>query len=199
MVYNGVGDSMVTISNDAINEIVIKNSRFICYLYHVEDIEEINDNLDYLSKKYKDATHICFAYILDGREKYSDDGEPGGTAGVPIMDVLKKNNIINILAVVVRYFGGTKLGAGGLIRAYSKATSETLNYTDLEEVVLYNYYELDASYDDLKLLNNLTAGLDIIMKNFNSSVIYKIKVEQGKDKINEIFKNSNIKIKKLDK
>lgn len=197
MVYNYIGDSMVTISNDAINEIVIKNSRFICYLYNVESIEEINDNLDYLSRKYKDATHICFAYRFDGKEKYSDDGEPTGTAGAPIMNILVKNNITNVLVAVVRYFGGVKLGAGGLIRAYGKATSEAFKYTTLEEIFFYNYYELEASYDDLKLLNSLTRDLDITRKDFNKDIIYRIKVQEDKDNIEELFKNTNIKIKKL--
>lgn len=188
---------MVTIKEDTINEIEIKNSRFICYLYKVESIEEINEYLEYLRSKYKDASHVCFAYRIDGKEKYSDDGEPAGTAGSPIMDVLIKNDITNILAVVVRYFGGIKLGAGGLIRAYSKATSEALNYTSLEKVIFYNCYELQASYDDLKLLNTLTNNLDIIKKDFNQNVIYEIKIEKDVDNIDNIFKNTNIKIKKL--
>lgn len=188
---------MVTITEDAINEIVMKNSRFICYLYNVQTMEEINEYLEYLKSKYKDATHVCFAYRIDGKEKYSDDGEPGGTAGSPIMDVLIKNDITNILAVVVRYFGGIKLGAGGLIRAYSKATSEALGYTALEKVVFYNCYELEASFDDLKLLNTLTVNLDIIKKDFNQNIIYQIKVEKDNDNIEGMFKNTNIKIKKL--
>lgn len=197
MVYNYIGDGMVTITNNAINEIVIKNSRFICFLYNVESIDEINDNLDYLSRKYKDATHICFAYRLDEHQKYSDDGEPTGTAGAPIMNILVKNNITNVLVAVVRYFGGVKLGAGGLIRAYSKATSEALKYTTLEEIFIYNYYELEASYDDLKLLNSLTRDLDITRKDFNKDIIYRIKIQEDKDNIEELFRNTNIKIKKL--
>lgn len=190
---------MVTISNDVTNEIVIKNSRFICYLFNVDNLNDVNDNLDDLRKKYKDATHICYAYIVNGKEKYSDDGEPGGTAGSPIMDVLKKNDITNCLAVVVRYFGGTKLGAGGLVRAYSKSTREALKFTNLKEYYLFNYYEVIASYDDLKLLNTLCIGLDVIGKSFNQNVVYEIRVNSDEDNISKIFSSTDIIVRKLKK
>ena len=188
---------MYTIKKDASNELVVKGSRFICALYHIEDIDDVENHLDYLRKKYKDATHVCFAYRLDRNEKFSDDGEPSGTAGFPMMSVLKKNDIGNTLAVVIRYFGGTKLGAGGLIRTYSKAVSETLANAELEEMILFNYYEIVASYDDLKLLNTLTVDLDIIGKEFNRNIIYRVKVEQDKDKVEQTFATTNIKVKKL--
>ena len=188
---------MYTIKNEASNELVVKGSRFICALYHIEDIDDVDNHLDYLSKKYKDATHICFAYRLDRNEKFSDDGEPSGTAGFPMMSVLKKNDIGNTLAVVIRYFGGTKLGAGGLIRAYSKAVSETLANAEIKEMILYNYYEIIASYDDLKLLNTLTVDFDIIGKIFNRNIIYNVKVEKDKDNVEKTFQTTNIKVKKL--
>lgn len=188
---------MYTVKNEASNELIVKGSRFICFLYNVEDSDDVENHLDYLSKRYKDATHICFAYRLSNSEKYSDDGEPSGTAGFPMMSVLKKNNISNVLAVVVRYFGGTKLGAGGLIRAYSKSVSETISSTELVEMIVSNYYELIASYDDLKLLNFLTADFDIVGKLFNKNIIYRVKVDADKDSIEKTFQNTNIKIKKL--
>ena len=188
---------MVTIKENVSNEIIIKNSRFIGLLYKVDSVEDIDSILNELRRKHKDATHICYAYRLDNKEKYSDDGEPSGTAGAPIMDVLIKNNIINVLAVVIRYFGGIKLGAGGLIRAYSKATRETLNSTELKEVIFYNYYELISTYDDLKLLNTLTKDLDIINKEFKENIMYRIKVEKDNDNIEELFNNTNIQIKRI--
>ncbi len=187
---------MKTINEEVSNEIIIKNSRFICYLYKTEDIDQMNNHLNSLRKEHKDATHVCFAYRLDNKEKYSDDGEPTGTAGAPIMDVLEKNNIQNCLAVVVRYFGGTKLGAGGLIRAYSKAVREALKLTSLEELVFYNYYELKTDYDNLKLLNNLTKNLTIITKDFKDDIVYQIKVERENDNILEVFNNTSIEVKK---
>ena len=108
------------------NTIIIDKSKFITTIYPVDTVEKINEILQATNKKYYDATHNCYAYIVDdegSKEKYSDDGEPKGTAGQPIMNVLKRKNLRNILVVVVRYFGGIKLGAGGVLRAYSKATS----------------------------------------------------------------------------
>ena len=188
---------MFTIKEYVSNEIVIKNSKFICKLYNVNTIDTINSILESIRKEYKDATHICYAYKLENSQKYSDDGEPGGTAGAPIMSVLEKNNLTNTLAIVVRYFGGIKLGAGGLIRAYSKAVREALLLTQTEEIVFYNYYELIATYDELKLLNTITKNLNIISKDFKNDIIYKIKIEKEKDELEMILKNTNIKIKKV--
>ena len=97
--------------------IIIKNSRFICYIYKVDNIDEINKTLSETRVKYYDATHCCYAYILDNIKKESDDGEPSGTAGIPMLQVLEKNNLNHVLCIVVRYFGKIKLGAGGLVRA----------------------------------------------------------------------------------
>lgn len=189
---------MKTIKNDVMNEIVIKNSRFICFLKYVDNEEKILEYLKEFSLKYKDATHITYAYRLSNKQKYFDDGEPGGTAGAPIMEVLLKNDLVNVLAVVIRYFGGVKLGAGGLIRAYSKATREALKISIIEDYVLYNYYEISSNYDDLKLLNSLTKNLEIIEKNFSEEIVYKIKIEKDKDNTKELFISTNIKIKKLE-
>ena len=185
---------MVTINSNTNNELIIKNSKFIGYLYKVSSIEEIELLLEKTRKNHKDATHVCYAYRIENKEKCSDDGEPTGTAGAPIMDILEKNDITNVLAIVVRYFGGTLLGAGGLIRAYSKTIREALKLTTLEEIVFYNYYELKANYDDLKLLNTLTKDLNIITKDFGELITYKIKIEKDLDSINELFKNTNIEI-----
>ena len=189
---------MFSISKNVSNEIIIKNSKFIGYLQKVSSIEDINNTLESIRKMHKDATHICYAYRIENREKYTDDGEPTGTAGAPIMDVLEKNNITNVLAIVVRYFGGIKLGAGGLIRAYSKAIRESLKLTALEEIVFYNYYELKTDYDNLKLLNNLTKNLIVITKDFKDDITYQIKIERENDTILEIFSNTDIKIKKIE-
>lgn len=188
---------MKTVKSENSNEIVIKNSKFISYIKNVTTEEEIKEYLSYLSKEYKDATHITYAYRLKDRQKYSDDNEPGGTAGAPIMEVVLKNDLINVIIVVIRYFGGIKLGAGGLIRAYSKAAREALQIASLEEYILYNYYKISSSYDDLKLLNTLTKDLDIIKKDFGERIIYEIKIEENKDKVKALFKNTNIEIEKI--
>lgn len=188
---------MNIIKNDCIKEINIKNSRFICILSYVDNEDEIKSILENVRLKYKDSTHVTYAWKLENKQKYSDDGEPGGTAGAPIMEVILKNDIINVLAIVVRYFGGIKLGAGGLIRAYSKSVREALLESGLSEYIKYNYYEIEASYDDLKLLNTLVKDFDVIDKSFGENIIYKIKIKEELDNICDIFSSTNIAIKKI--
>lgn len=110
-------------------ELIINKSKFIAYKFTLNSLEEVKSILTNLKNEHKNATHICYAYIYNRdivSEKCSDDGEPGGTAGYPILNVLKKKNLENIMVAVVRYFGGVKLGAGGLVRAYTKACSEVI-------------------------------------------------------------------------
>ena len=129
---------MKTIKENTKNEIIIKNSRFITLLYKIRSKEEIEQYLQQVKKLYPKATHYCYAYkIGENIKKTSDDGEPGGTAGMPMLNVLDKEDITNILAITIRYFGGIKLGAGGLIRAYSKSVKEALNKVSLIMVVVF--------------------------------------------------------------
>ena len=110
-------------------EIVEKKSKFIGYVYQVTSKEQVDEILKGLKKEHKKATHICYAYSISSDvvlAKAVDDGEPSGTAGRPILNVIEKKNIKNVLTVVVRYFGGVKLGAGGLVRMYTKCASESL-------------------------------------------------------------------------
>ncbi|MBP3431627.1 MAG: YigZ family protein [Clostridia bacterium] len=107
-------------------EIVEKKSKFLGYLFSCKNVDDVNEALEFLHKEHKKATHICYAYSLKNPflEKAADDGEPGGTAGRPILSVLQKKGVSDVGVFVVRYFGGIKLGAGGLVRAYTKTTSE---------------------------------------------------------------------------
>ncbi len=108
------------------NEIVINKSRFVAYKFELTCLDDVKKHLENLKKEHKKATHICYAYVFNidvVSEKCFDDGEPNGTAGYPILNVIKKRGETNILVAVVRYFGGIKLGAGGLTRAYTKAAS----------------------------------------------------------------------------
>ena len=110
-------------------ELEINKSRFIAYKLELSSLDEVKPFLEKLKKEHKKARHVCYAYVYNKEiisEKCSDDGEPGGTAGYPILNVIKKKNLTNVLVAVVRYFGGIKLGAGGLTRAYTKATAEVL-------------------------------------------------------------------------
>lgn len=104
----------------------VKKSKFIGYYYEVTSIEEINTILDNLKKEHKKASHFPYAYKINGQIKKSDDKEPSGTAGMPILNIIDKNNLNYCLIVIVRYFGGIKLGAGGLVRAYSNTAKECI-------------------------------------------------------------------------
>ena len=129
----------------------IKKSDFICTLIPVNSIEEVNEHLKSLRKKYYDATHNCYSYILTDKDnnsivKASDDGEPSQTAGVVILDVLQKNELTNVLAVVTRYFGGIKLGAGGLVRAYSSSTSGAVKLAEFVPIIKKTIISLKFDY-----------------------------------------------------
>lgn len=172
---------------DNINEIIINKSRFICLMYNVSNAYEVNKKLEEAKNKYKEATHYCYAYIINGLEKAYDDGEPSGTAGIPILNVLKKEGLQNVLCIVVRYFGGIKLGAGGLVRAYSKACKEGLIVTTLEKGYLI---ELKFEYNKIKDVEYLIGDSIIIDKNFDLSPIYKVKISVNK--YNQISDKLNI-------
>ena len=164
---------MYSIKDNIENTIEIKKSKFITKLYRVNNIDEINLILNNINNEYKDATHVCFGYIVNGSEKCSDNGEPSGTAGLPILNVLKKKNLTNILAIVIRYFGGIKLGAGGLVRAYSNSITEALKLTDNIELVEGYLIELEFSYDQVKLVDYILNDKNIIKKEYNDNIIYK--------------------------
>lgn len=135
------------VKDEVIATTVIDKSEFICYLNYCKDEESFRCYLQDIKKKHYDATHACFAFITPNAKRSSDDGEPAGTAGVPILNILEKNKLENTCAVVVRYFGGIKLGAGGLIRAYGGAVSNALKSAVLAEDVTYPKYEIKLSYD----------------------------------------------------
>lgn len=129
-------ESYHTIAQNGQHEIVIRGSRFLCTLERVESEEEAKAFINRIKKEHWKATHNCSAYLIGDHyeiQRAHDDGEPSGTAGVPMLEVLKKNELHDVAAVVTRYFGGTKLGAGGLIRAYSKSVSTTLREIGLVE------------------------------------------------------------------
>ena len=126
-----------TIKNNGIAEIIEKKSKFIGQAFYVESKEKAEEIIKEIRKKYSDARHNCYAYsILEENTestKSSDDGEPAGTAGMPILNVIKENNLKNILIIVTRYFGGILLGTGGLVRCYTKATTEAIKNANIVE------------------------------------------------------------------
>ncbi len=129
-------------------EIKEKGSRFISYLYPAATKEEAETIIQKLRKGYHDATHVCFAYRLgEGEEhylRYNDDGEPSGTAGIPIYNEIKSKGYLNVLTAVIRYFGGTKLGTGGLVRAYGGSAAKVIGIS--EEVTVYIKKEISVSF-----------------------------------------------------
>ncbi len=148
---------------------IINKSKFIGIVKTVYTKEEIKNIINDLKEKYKDASHICFAYIIENEKKYTDDKEPTGTAGKPILDILEKNNLNYILAVVIRYFGGIKLGANGLIHAYSNSIKEILkdNIKDIEQAYLI---KIEEEYDKNDLLNYLLKDNTIIKKDYTDKI-----------------------------
>lgn len=139
------------------HEIIIEKSRFICYVSRATTEKEAQSFIQNIKKKHWDATHNCSAYLIgahDQIQKANDDGEPSGTAGVPMLEVLKKRKLKDTVVVVTRYFGGIKLGAGGLIRAYSKSTSEGLNHTGIVERKLMRVMQTKVDYTLLGKVEN---------------------------------------------
>lgn len=174
---------MLTIKENITNEYEIKKSRFITLLYKIDDIKEVNEILENVKGIYKDATHYCYSYKLDSTEKFSDDKEPSGTAGLPMMEVLNKRGLNHILCIVIRYFGGIKLGAGGLVRAYSKAVRDALDKVETIELVEGYLIRITTSYEEQKKYDYLFKD-KIMKKEFNDQVIYYIELE--KEEINKL-------------
>ena len=150
-------------------------------LFRVNSLSEINHYLQRVKDDYKGATHYCYGYKLGGIQKFSDDGEPGGTAGLPIIEVLNKRELHNVLCVVVRYFGGIKLGASGLIRAYSNVVKETLNTCVLIELVPGYLISIDLDYSSQKSFDYLFDSY-IIKKEFSTQITYYLQIPR--DRIN---------------
>ena len=147
-------------------EYEINKSKFIAHVKQVEDEEEAKTFLQQLKKKYFDATHNCSAWVLgvDGsKQKSNDDGEPGGTAGNPILETIKKNELVNTMVVVTRYFGGIKLGAGGLIRAYSHTAALGLSASKFVTMTPMQRLSITVNY-------NLFAGVENWIRNKNITV-----------------------------
>lgn len=187
-------------SKNTNNEIVIKKSRFLTHIKRTVSEEEAKDFIDEIKKEHKAANHNCSAYIIGKSaliQKADDDGEPQGTAGVPILEVLKKEELYNVTVVVTRYFGGIKLGGGGLIRAYSQSASAAVEAAGkvIEVPVVPLTVSLDYTFTSKfeHFLGNTEAS--IVSTDYTDKVTYLIHVkEKGADDIvntlKEITSNS---------
>lgn len=171
---------MYTIKKFIKNEIEINKSRFITLLYVVHNKDEVVQYLDTTKNNYPDATHYCYAYIIDNLEKASDDGEPSKTAGAPILNVLKQKKLNHVLCIVVRYFGGVKLGAGGLVRAYSNSCSLALEKAEIASLVRGKRVRFSIDYNNIDTLNYLLQDEQIIYKEFSDKVIYEVLISSDR-------------------
>ena len=169
---------MKTISEKITNELIIKNSKFITIIYPITSIENIQDLIDETKLVYPKATHYCYAYIINDIKRSSDDKEPIGTAGTPMLNVLIKENYTNILVITVRYFGGIKLGAGGLVRAYSKSVKEALNIATTIDLELGYRVQITASYSKQKELDYLLRNTLIIKKEYQENIEYEVLISK---------------------
>lgn len=153
-----------TIIEAGTGEIVEKKSRFIGYVRHTESEEEALAFINEIRKKHYDARHNCFAYCVDGEQqtqRFSDDGEPGGTAGKPILEVIKGNELCDVCIVVTRYFGGTLLGTGGLVRAYTDAAQACIENTQVLAKRRMIPMKLHTNYTDFGKIQYLLASEEI--------------------------------------
>ncbi len=188
---------MPRLKEEFMNEFEIEKSRFICYLNRAFNEEEAKAYILRIKKLHPNATHHCSAFLIGEHselQRSNDDGEPSGTAGVPMLESLRMNKMNDVVAVVVRYFGGIKLGAGGLIRAYSKSVSEAIKLAPLTDKVLTYKYSLTFSYDLIGKLDYFLAHHDteILNKEYDEKVtyLYRSRSDDLNDAIQEIASGS---------
>lgn len=159
----------ITIKSNENYELVEKKSKFIANTYYIESKEKAEEIIKENKKKFYDARHNCFAYrVLSDQgiiEKSSDDGEPSGTAGAPMLNILSKNNIVNVLVIVTRYFGGILLGTGGLVKAYSESTQNALEKSKYAKIIRGIELNLEIDYSEFEKIKYYFRKKDIDIKN----------------------------------
>lgn len=196
---------MYTIKGEIISTLEITKSTFITYLKNINNVEDAKKYVQQIKDEHPDATHHVVAMTIGKTGEYgqaNDDGEPSGTAGLPVLDVFRKNDITNFVCVVVRYFGGIKLGAGGLVRAYSKSASTALKQLEIVPIIEYKHISITFDYSFLNIIENRLSEYNILQKTFTSSVSFIIKLPI--DKVDTVISqlialtNSLIEIRLLD-
>ena len=187
----------ITILKDEEAEIVEKKSKFIANIFQVKSVEEAEDKIKLIKKKYHDARHNCVAYRVFENdkvfEKSSDDGEPSGTAGGPMLNILQKNNLCNVVVIVTRYFGGILLGTGGLVRAYSDATQKTIE----KSIKIYKVegieFAIKLDYSNLEIFKHYCKNNDIKITNIEYGEDIKLIIEMEKNRKNIFLKDIAVK------
>lgn len=183
------------------SETKIKGSKFIATAIPINNLDEFQENLNKIRKEFFDATHNCFAYKLKldkDYEGYSDDGEPNGSAGKPIFFIINKYELTNLLVVVTRYFGGTKLGVGGLVRAYSEATEKVLKISEKKEIIITKKFKLQCQYTELSTVKKILEKYAVKhLENFTDIIIIEVEVpksfaEEFKETLYQTMSGKNI-------
>ena len=191
--YNDDGDVMLSIKDNDKYEEIIKYSKFISFIFRVYSKNEVNDYIDKIKKEYPNATHYCYGYVIDNDIKSSDDGEPSRTAGAPILNQITGNNLNYTLIIVVRYFGGVKLGVGPLTRAYGKVAREVIRDNNIITLVRGYDIMITFGYSDIKDIDYILRDSHIISKVFEDNIIYNVLVTSD---VLDKLGNYNIKINK---
>lgn len=176
-------DSFFTIESAVKNEIKVQRSKFIAYAFPVGNQLHFQENLDNIRKEYYDASHFPFAYRigLSGNElRYSDDGEPAGSGGKPVMDVIDKFGVTDTGIIVVRYFGGVKLGVGGLRRAFFEAAEECMKIAVIKEVLIEDEFSVESDYKQMSVIMNMVEryGANILSNDSDEKVKLKLSIRR---------------------
>lgn len=167
---------MKCIKCDSSYEICIKGSKFIGFSYRVWNVEDVERRIGEIKERFKGATHYCYGYVINGYIRCSDDGEPSGTAGAPILNVIKGQELNFVLIIVVRYFGGTLLGAGGLVRAYSECAKGAVLEAGICEICRGKRIVIVFDYDKSDYINYMLKDSEIISKDYGERVRYGVQV-----------------------
>jgi uncharacterized YigZ family protein len=194
-------DAYFTIKNPSEGIYKEKGSKFIAFAYPIYSEEEFKEHLVQLKKDYHDARHHCYAFRLgltENEYRYSDDGEPNNSAGKPIYGQLLSNNITNVAIIVIRYFGGTKLGVGGLVTAYKEAAKDAINNAKIVKRTVNHYYKIKFDYPAMSDVMNFIKlnNLNVTNQVFENSCLieFNIRTQEAEQIISELEKIEDVKI-----
>lgn len=195
----------ITIKENTEYTLTEKKSKFIANLIKVENQEKAEDIIKQYKKKYHDARHNCIAYrVLEKEqiiEKSNDDGEPSGTAGAPMLNILQKNNLCNVLIIVTRYFGGVLLGTGGLVRAYSEATTGAINEASMDNIAIGVEAKVTLDYNNFEKFQYYCRinEIELINTEYLDNIVCNIAMEEDKkEKLLKDYEEKNINLNSLD-
>ena len=191
---------LLTINKNTSAEIVEKKSKFIANLFYVQSEQDAEEKLKEIRKKYYDARHNCYAYSVLNNDsiinRASDDGEPSGTAGMPMLNILVKKELVNVLVVVTRYFGGILLGTGGLVKAYSDATISALEKASFSKIEKGLELEVVLNYPDFEKFQYYVQKNDLKITNAKYSENIICRIELTNEEKNNLIENDTLKIQK---